>query len=65
MEPEDEFLKNASTMVKFAKEEIKQFLGWTNKHSSYGQSAQLIVSKLETILKDIKELEEEFKNKQG
>jgi hypothetical protein len=60
MEPEDQFLDNASTMVRYAKEEIKQFLAWTNKQPVYGQSAEAIVSKLESVLGEIKELEKQY-----
>jgi hypothetical protein len=63
MEPEDEFLENASTMAKFAREEIKQFLAWTNKQSAHGKSAEAIIFKLESILGDIQELKKEFKNR--
>ncbi|TGD82218.1 hypothetical protein [Hymenobacter wooponensis] len=63
MEPEDEFLENASTMVKFAREEVKQFLAWTNKHTAYGKSAEEIVAKLEGILSDIKALESQYNNR--
>jgi hypothetical protein len=63
MEPEDEFLENASTMVKYAREEIKQFLAWTNKHTTYGKSAEEIAAKLESILKDIKALENQYNNR--
>jgi hypothetical protein len=60
MEVEEEFLKNAASMARFAEEEIKQFLAWTGKRSPYSRTAEELRAKMQTIVTDIKHLRKEF-----
>ena len=60
MEVEEEFLQNAASMVRFAEEEIKQFLAWTGSRSHYSRSAEEIKAKLQTIASDIKLLKKAY-----
>jgi len=60
MEVEEEFLQNAASMVRFAEEEIKQFLAWTGKRSPYTRSAEEIKAKLEEVAANIKLLKKEY-----
>ncbi|MBC8083487.1 MAG: hypothetical protein H7Z21_09770 [Hymenobacter sp.] len=60
MKAEEEFLKNAASMVRFAEEEIKQFLAWTGKRSPYSRSAEEIRTKLQTAAADLKCLQKEY-----
>ncbi|WP_375435387.1 hypothetical protein [uncultured Hymenobacter sp.] len=56
MEPEEEFLDNAVTMAHFARQEIQQFLAWTNNSGPYGQAAAALLLKLDTLTSEIKAL---------
>ena len=62
MEVEEEFLQNAASMVRFAEEEIKQFLVWTGSHSHYSRSAEEIKATLQAVASDIKLLKKEYTN---
>lgn len=61
MIPEEEFLENAATLIRYAKEELKQFLTWTDQRTSYGQQATAIVQRLEAISLEMKELRKSYK----
>ncbi|GAB2464517.1 hypothetical protein GCM10011375_35860 [Hymenobacter qilianensis] len=61
MEPEDEFIENASTLMRFAKEELKQFITWTNPQTSYGKQAGLLVQQLEAISLQMEALRQDYK----
>ncbi|HEX8428362.1 hypothetical protein [Hymenobacter sp.] len=60
MEAEEEFLQNATTMLRFAEEEIKQFLAWTGKRSPYSRPAEELKTKLQTAASDLKNLKKEY-----
>ncbi|WP_375437636.1 hypothetical protein [uncultured Hymenobacter sp.] len=60
MEVEEEFLQNATTMLRFAEEEIKQFLAWTGKRSPYSRTAEELKAKLQTAASDLKNLKKEY-----
>ena len=60
MDPEKEFLENAYTMTNFARQEIQQFITWTNKQASYGQAANALLVKLENLSLEIKALKKEY-----
>lgn len=60
MEVEEEFLQNATTMLRFAEEEIKQFLTWTGKRSPYSRTAEELKAKLQTAASDLKALKKEY-----
>ena len=63
MEPEEEFLENAFTMAHFAKQELQQFLAWTNRHAPYGQAASVLLLKLDSLTTEIKALKKEYGKK--
>jgi hypothetical protein len=60
MEVEEEFLHNATSMARYAEEEIKQFITWTGKRSPYNRTAEEIKAKLQTIVDDIKLLKKDY-----
>ena len=60
MEVEEEFLQNATTMLGFAEEEIKQFLAWTGKRSPYSRTAEELKAKLQAAASDLKNLRKEY-----
>lgn len=60
MEVEEEFLQNATTMLSFAEEEIKQFLAWTGKRSPYSRTAEELKAKLQAAASDLKNLKKEY-----
>jgi len=61
MEPEETFLANAATMIKYGKKELEQFLSWTDSHKPYGSKAQTLVSKLEELTAEMSLLQKEYK----
>lgn len=63
MEPEEAFLENAATMLKYAEKEMKQFMAWTHTHRPYSQSADSIVARMENMAAEIKQLKKEFKSR--
>jgi len=64
MEPENDFLENASMMIDYAKKEIKQFMDWTNRRTVYGATAETIASELEELLDDVKRLKREYASRE-
>lgn len=60
MDPEEEFLDNATTLLRYAKEELKQFLAWTDKRAPYGQQATALIQKLEGLSLEMKELRKTY-----
>ncbi|UOR06508.1 hypothetical protein MUN82_05290 [Hymenobacter aerilatus] len=64
MEPENDFLENASMMIDYAKKEIKQFMDWTNRRTVYGATAESIASDLEELLNDVKRLKREYASRE-
>lgn len=64
MEPEQEFLDNASMMITYAKKEIKQFMDWTNRRTVYGATAQALASELDDLLGDVQRLKQEYANRE-
>ncbi|WP_133272242.1 hypothetical protein [Hymenobacter radiodurans] len=62
MEPEDEFIENASTLLRFAKAELKQFLAWTNPHTSYGKQAGILIQELEAMSRQLETLRQDYNN---
>ncbi|UOG72765.1 hypothetical protein MTX78_11570 [Hymenobacter tibetensis] len=63
MEPEEEFLDNAFTMAHYARQEIQQFLTWTNTGTPYGQAAAALLLKLDTLAAEIKALKQQYERK--
>lgn len=63
MNPEEEFLENAATLLRYAKEELKQFLTWTDQRAPYGQQATALVQKLEGLAVEMKELRKTYKTR--
>jgi hypothetical protein len=61
MIPEEEFLENATTLVRYAREELKQFLTWTDQRTAHRQQAGVLVQKLEAMVIEIKELRKTYK----
>ena len=60
MEPEEEFLDNAVTMTYFARQEIQQFLAWTNSSGPYGQVAAALLLKLDNLTSELKALKQQY-----
>ncbi|MDF7811668.1 hypothetical protein P1X16_09835 [Hymenobacter sp. YC55] len=60
MEPEEEFLDNAVTMTSFARQEIQQFLAWTNSSGPYGQAAAALLLKLDSLTSELKALKRQY-----
>ncbi|WP_324674830.1 hypothetical protein [Hymenobacter sp. GOD-10R] len=63
MEPEETFLENAATMVKYGKMELQQFLDWTDCHKPYGVRAKALVKRLEELAMEMKTLQKEYKSR--
>ncbi|WP_084444348.1 hypothetical protein [Hymenobacter roseosalivarius] len=63
MNPEEEFLENAATLLRYAKEELKQFLVWTDKQAAYGQKATALVQQLDRLAVEMKELQKAYKTR--
>lgn len=63
MEIEEEFLQNASIMVKYASQEIKQFLVWNNKQVPYDLEATSILRKLEEVKSAVNQLQQDYCNR--
>jgi len=63
MEPEETFLDNAATMIKYSRMELEQFLDWAGSRKSYGDRAKLLVHKLETLAAEMKTLQKEYKSR--
>ena len=61
MDPEEEFLENAATLLRYAKEELKQFLAWTDNQAAYGQKAQALVQQIDGLAVQMKELQKAYK----
>ncbi|MBC6607118.1 hypothetical protein H8B13_09830 [Hymenobacter sp. BT188] len=61
MDPEEEFLENAATLLRYAKEELKQFLTWTDKQAAYGQKAKALVQQIDGLAVQMKELQKAYK----
>ncbi|OUJ75888.1 hypothetical protein [Hymenobacter crusticola] len=61
MEPEETFLENAATMVKYGKMELQQFLEWTDCRKPYGIRAKALVKRLEELAAEMKMLQKEYK----
>ncbi|MBC6608757.1 hypothetical protein H8B13_18155 [Hymenobacter sp. BT188] len=61
MNPEEEFLENAATLLRYAKEELKQFLVWTDRQAPYGQQAAALVEQLDGLSAAMKELQRAYK----
>jgi len=63
MEPEESFLENANTMLKYGKKELEQFLDWTDCRKPYGNRAKALISKLEELAAEMKLLQREYKGR--
>ena len=63
MEPEENFLENAATMLKYAEKEMKQFVAWTHTHRSYEQSPDSIIARLENMTAEIMQLKQELNSR--
>ncbi len=63
MEPEEEFIENATTLVRYAKEELKQFLAWTDAKTPYGQHAAKLIQQLDVLSQEMKVLRQAYKNR--
>lgn len=63
MEPEDDFLKNAATMMRYARKELEQFLAWTNKETDYGRTAQAIIQNINAVSTSIGDLQQQYKRR--
>ena len=61
MEPEETFLDNAATMIKYSKTELEQFLDWAGSRKSYGDRAKSLVHQLEALAAEMKTLQSEYK----
>lgn len=54
MDPEEEFLHNATKMLQYTRTELKQFLAWTNLDTAHGQQATTMLTQLEQLAADMK-----------
>ena len=63
MEPEETFLENAATMIKYGKMELEQFLDWVDCRKPYGAKAKMLVKKLEELAAEMKTLQKEYKTR--
>ena len=54
MDPEEEFLHNATKMLQYTRTEMKQFLAWTNPDTAHGQQAQAMLAQLDQLATDMK-----------
>ena len=63
MNPEETFLENAATMMKYGKLELQQFLDWTDSRKSYGVKAKSLIRQLEVLAAEMKALQKEYKTR--
>ncbi|SNC77726.1 hypothetical protein SAMN06265337_4328 [Hymenobacter gelipurpurascens] len=65
MEPEEEFLENASLLINYTKKEINQFISWTVKLKPLTISSENILANLESVAADINKLKKEYKERKN
>ena len=63
MDPEEEFIQNATTMLHYARTELKQFLAWTNPNTAHGQQATTMLTQLDQLSAGMKKLLQTYKDR--
>jgi hypothetical protein len=63
MDPEEEFIGNAITMLHYARTELKQFTAWTNPTTAHGQQAAELLAQLDQLAVGIKQLLQTYRRR--
>jgi hypothetical protein len=63
MDPEEEFIQNATTMLHYSRTELKQFLAWTTPNTTHHQQATQMLAQLDQLAVGMKKLLHTYKKR--